>query len=81
MELKCTECSGTGIILIDDATLGGKLRAIRMQQGIGVREAARRAGMSPTTIVNIETKDATKTAIEKIKTLADLYGVSLNELF
>ena len=81
MEIQCTACEGTGKINIDETTIGGRLRAIRLKQKLGLREVARDIDMSSATLAHIETDHSQNPSIHKVKSLADYYGVSLDDLF
>jgi transcriptional regulator with XRE-family HTH domain len=58
--------------------LGARLRAIRQERGIGVRELARRLDVSPSAISQIETGKI-QPSVRTLYALAAEFGVSVNE--
>jgi transcriptional regulator with XRE-family HTH domain len=61
------------------ATLGARLRAIRLGQGVGVRELARRLEVSPSAISQVETGKS-QPSVRMLYALAAEFGVSMNEV-
>ena len=59
--------------------LGGRLRAERLSQGIGLREMARRLGISASALSQIETGKA-QPSVSKLFDLVNLLGVSVDGL-
>jgi transcriptional regulator with XRE-family HTH domain len=58
--------------------LGARLRAIRLERGLGVRELARRLDVSPSAISQIETGKI-QPSVRTLYALAAEFGVSMNE--
>lgn len=63
----------------DGKTLGERLQLLRLRSRLGLREAARGIGMSPTTLGNIENKDQDPKMKTFVK-LRDFYNVTGDEL-
>src|ERR671939_1437690 len=61
------------------ADLGRRLRAIRLRQGIGLRELARRLDLSPSSISQIETGKM-RPSVRTLYALASEFGVTVDEL-
>lgn len=61
-------------------TLGGRLRELRLAAGLGLRDLARRAGISPTYLSRIETSDEKTPSEDVINHLADQVGGGRDEL-
>jgi transcriptional regulator with XRE-family HTH domain len=59
--------------------LGGRLRAERLGQGIGLREMARRLGISASALSQIETGKA-QPSVSKLFDIVNLLGVSVDSL-
>ena len=59
--------------------LGPRLRAIRLRQGIGVRELARRLDLSPSSISQIET-GKTRPSVRTLYALVSEFGVTVDEV-
>ena len=59
--------------------LGPRLRAIRLQQGIGLRELARRLDLSPSSISQIETGKI-RPSVRTLYALASEFGVTVDEV-
>lgn len=59
--------------------LGPRLRAIRLRQGIGLRELARRLELSPSSISQIETGKI-RPSVSTLYALASEFGVTVDEL-
>src|SRR5512132_2224446 len=59
--------------------LGGRLRAERLGQGIGLREMARRLGISASALSQIETGKA-QPSVSKLFDIVNLLGVSVDGL-
>src|SRR5690242_10442379 len=59
--------------------LGPRLRAIRLRQGIGLRELARRLDLSPSSISQIETGKI-RPSVRTLYALAAEFGVTVDEL-
>ena len=81
MEIECIACEGKGKITIDESSVGGRLRAIRLNLKLGMREVGRAVDMSSATLAHIETDHSKNPSIHRIKSLADHYGVKLDDLF
>jgi transcriptional regulator with XRE-family HTH domain/uncharacterized cupin superfamily protein len=66
---------------IHDASseLGPRLRAIRLQQGVGLRQLARRLDLSPSSISQIETGKMTP-SVRTLYALASEFGVTVDEV-
>ena len=60
--------------------LGPRLRARREEQGIGLRELARRLNMSPSALSQLET-GKTSPSVSTLRAIAAELGISLDELF
>src|SRR5215218_2661864 len=60
--------------------LGPRLRAIRLRQGIGLRELARRLELSPSSISQIETGKI-RPSVSTLYALASEFGVTVDEMF
>src|SRR5215471_20600758 len=63
----------------DPSELGPRLRAIRLRQGIGLRELARRLDLSPSSISQIETGKI-RPSVSTLYALASEFGVTVDEL-
>jgi transcriptional regulator with XRE-family HTH domain len=59
--------------------LGGRLRAERLRQGISLREMARRLGISPSALSQIETGKA-QPSVSKLFDIVNLLGLSVDGL-
>jgi transcriptional regulator with XRE-family HTH domain/uncharacterized cupin superfamily protein len=59
--------------------LGPRLRAIRLRQGIGLRELARRLELSPSSISQIETGKI-RPSVRTLYALASEFGVTVDEV-
>src|SRR5438309_10502824 len=59
--------------------LGPRLRAIRLRQGVGLRELARRLDLSPSSISQIETGKI-RPSVSTLYALASEFGVTVDEL-
>ena len=59
--------------------LGPRLRAIRLRQGVGLRELARRLDLSPSSISQIETGKM-RPSVRTLYALASEFGVTVDEL-
>src|SRR5438445_10141994 len=59
--------------------LGPRLRAIRLRQGVGLRELARRLDLSPSSISQIETGKI-RPSVRTLYALASEFGVTTDEL-
>src|SRR5436190_19730014 len=59
--------------------LGPRLRAVRLRQGIGLRELARRLDLSPSLISQIETGKI-RPSVRTLYALASEFGVTTDEL-
>src|SRR5438309_8328739 len=59
--------------------LGPRLRAIRLRQGVGLRELARRLDLSPSLISQIETGKI-RPSVRTLYALASEFGVTTDEL-
>src|SRR5438094_7847525 len=66
---------------ISDASsdLGPRLRAIRLRQGVGLRELARRLDLSPSSISQIETGKI-RPPVRTLYALASEFGVTVDEV-
>jgi transcriptional regulator with XRE-family HTH domain len=66
---------------IHDASsdLGPRLRAIRLRQGVGLRELARRLDLSPSSISQIETGKM-RPSVRTLYALASEFGVTVDEV-
>src|SRR5438094_9995249 len=66
---------------ISDASsdLGPRLRAIRLRQGVGLRELARRLDLSPSSISQIETGKI-RPSVRTLYALASAFGVTVDEV-
>jgi transcriptional regulator with XRE-family HTH domain len=62
-------------------TFGAVISTLRKEKGFGLRELARKMGISPTYLSKIENDRMGAPATDKIKALARLLGVSTDELF
>jgi len=58
---------------------GEKLRAIREERFLSHRELAQRAGVSPTTVLNLE-KEQTESQRRTVRKIASALGVEPHEL-
>src|SRR6059058_1773975 len=59
--------------------LGPRLRAIRLRQGVGLRELARRLDLSPSSISQIETGKI-RPSVRTLYALASEFGVTVDEI-
>src|SRR5438445_13884372 len=59
--------------------LGPRLRAIRLRQGVGLRELARRLDLSPSSISQIETGKI-RASVRTLYALASEFGVTVDEV-
>src|SRR5436189_5748827 len=59
--------------------LGPRLRAIRLRQGVGLRELARRLDLSPSGISQIETGKI-RPSVRTLYALASEFGVTVDEV-
>jgi transcriptional regulator with XRE-family HTH domain len=63
-----------------DGDVGARLRAQREQSGVGLRELARRLGISPSAISQIET-GRSRPSVSTLYAIVSELGMSLDELF
>src|SRR5918999_419657 len=63
-----------------DAEFGPRIRARREQDGISLRELARRLGISPSAISQIETGKS-RPSVSTLYAIVNELGMSLDELF
>ena len=61
------------------AKLGPRLRAIRLRQGVGLRQLARRLDLSPSSISQIETGKM-RPSVRTLYALASEFGVTVDEV-
>src|SRR4051812_16348525 len=59
--------------------IGPRLRAIRLRQGVGLRELARRLDLSPSSISQIETGKI-RPSVRTLYALASEFGVTVDEV-
>ena len=59
--------------------LGPRLRAIRLRQGVGLRQLARRLDLSPSSISQIETGKM-RPSVRTLYALASEFGVTVDEV-
>src|SRR6476661_60688 len=59
--------------------LGPRLRAIRLRQGVGLRELARRLNLSPSSISQIETGKI-RPSVRTLYALASEFGITVDEV-
>src|SRR5438128_4094876 len=59
--------------------LGPRLRAIRIERGVGLRELARRLDLSPSSISQIETGKI-RPSVRTLYALASEFGVTVDEV-
>lgn len=60
--------------------MGYKIRELRLQKRLTQEELAKRAGVTRTTICNIENGVQDNIKVKNLKGIADALGVSLSEL-
>lgn len=60
--------------------MGYKIRELRLQKRLTQEELAKRAGVTRTTICNIENGVQDDIKVKNLKGIADALGVSLSEL-
>jgi transcriptional regulator with XRE-family HTH domain len=63
----------------DPSDLGPRLRAIRLRNGVGLRELARRLDLSPSSISQIETGKI-RPSVRTLYALASEFGVTVDEI-
>jgi len=63
----------------DPSELGPRLRAIRLREGVGLRELARRLDLSPSSISQIET-GKTQPSVRTLYAWASEFGVTVDEV-
>src|SRR5262245_66603412 len=63
----------------DPSELGPRLRAIRLREGVGLRELARRLDLSPSSISQIETGKI-RPSVRTLYALASEFGVTVDEV-
>ena len=68
-----------GNVLEAPSELGPRLRAIRLRNGVGLRELARRLDLSPSAISQIET-GKTRPSVRTLYALASEFGVTVDEV-
>jgi transcriptional regulator with XRE-family HTH domain len=66
--------------LPEDVSLGGRLRAERLRLGVGLRELARRTGVSPSLVSQIE-KGRSRPSVSTLYAMVTELGLSLDALF
>lgn len=59
---------------------GEKLRALREKKFLSHRELAKKAGVSPTTVLNLEAGNVTEAQRRTIRKLAEAFGVDPAQL-
>lgn len=62
------------------AMIGSQLRALRMAKGLSLRALATTVGVSPTLLSQVE-RGVTEPSLSTLRRLADVYTVSLADLF
>jgi transcriptional regulator with XRE-family HTH domain len=60
--------------------IGAKLRRLREEQFVSQRDLAKRAEMSPTTILHLETGENPNPRLSTVRKIAEALGVDPNEL-
>src|SRR5437588_8583378 len=63
----------------EQSELGPRLRAIRLRNGVGLRELARRLDLSPSSISQIETGKI-RPSVRTLYALASEFGVTVDEV-
>lgn len=61
------------------AAIGERLRELRSERGLSIREAAGRAGLSPSFLRLVE-RGESEISITRLMRLADLYGLTVGDL-
>jgi transcriptional regulator with XRE-family HTH domain len=64
----------------DEATLGGRLREVRLRSGLSLRAVARQLSVSPSFVSQLE-NDRSRPSVATLYSLAQLFNVSMDELF
>lgn len=62
-------------------TLAGLFRARRAELGLSASEAARRAGMTPSTLTRLENGQSTSPTAASLQALGDVLDISVADLF
>jgi transcriptional regulator with XRE-family HTH domain len=65
---------------LDEATLGARLRDVRVRSGLSLRSVARKLGVSPSFVSQLE-NDRSRPSVATLYSLAQLLNVSMDELF
>ena len=76
-KMTCPYCQGSGKIA---GTLGARLKLAREAKGLTLRDVEAVTTMTNAGISQIETERSKGPSIHRIKEMADLYGVSIDEL-
>jgi AcrR family transcriptional regulator len=71
--------SGDRVAESADATLGGRIRAVRTARGMSLRGLARELGVSPATVSQIE-NGRTRLSVVRLGRIADVLGVGVPEI-
>lgn len=79
-ELLCAESTASRTEQALPGSVGQRLRARREEQGLSLREFARRLGVSPSAISKIET-DKYRPSVSTLWSIVSELGMSLDELF
>lgn len=76
-KMTCPTCRGSGKIA---GSLGARLKLAREAKGLTLRDVEGQTGMANATVSQIETGRNKGPSIHRVKELADLYDISIDEL-
>ena len=76
-KMTCPTCRGIGKIT---GSLGARLKLAREAQGLTIRDVEDATSMTNATVSQIETGRNKGPSIHRVKEMADLYGVKIDEL-
>lgn len=78
--MKCPHCNGTGELQLGSMAMGDKLRYLREQAGLSLRDVENRVGISNAAVSQIETGKIKDPRYSIVMRLCEVYGIEPKEL-
>ncbi|AMM19241.1 transcriptional regulator [Frondihabitans sp. PAMC 28766] len=72
--------SATSVVDLDPAALGGRLRALRLESGMSLRDLARALGISPSAVSQIE-RGVRRPSVSRLLAICQVLGRPLADVF